>query len=72
MPEEWRKSLAAHPDPEYKEYLLRGDTAGKPVMQVSQGQHEVMDNPSVVDEYLAKEVRLGRVLGPQREQFAHQ
>lgn len=71
--EEWRKSLATHPDPEYREYLLYGIQQGfrigfrhgsRSCKSAKANMKSAIDNASVVDEYLAKEVKLGRVLGP--------
>ena len=69
----WRESLAAHPDTDYREYVLRGIQQGfrigfrhgdRSCKSAKANMKSATDNPGVVDEYLAKEVRLGRVLGP--------
>lgn len=70
---EWRKALAAHPDPEFREYVLKGIQQGfrigfrhgdRTCKSAKANMKSAMDNPGVVDDYLGKEVRLGRVLGP--------
>ena len=70
---EWRKHLAAHPDAEYREYVLQGIREGfrigfqygnQSCRSAKANKRSAIDNPGVVDDYLAKEVSLGRVLGP--------
>ena len=69
---EWRRQLERHPDSEFREYLLRGLEQGfrigfrreKRCKQAKANMRSALDNPSVVDEYLEREVRLGRVVGP--------
>ncbi len=60
--DEWRKNLVVHPDPEY---LLRGIQQGFRIgfrygsrsrKSAKANMKLAMDNPSVVDEYLVKEV----------------
>ena len=69
----WTQRLAEHPDTGFKEYILRGLRLGFRIgFQHGKGRCtsaksnmlSANRNPGVVDEYLQKEVRLGRVIGP--------
>ena len=69
---EWRALLSSHPDEEFREYLLCGMVEGfrigfdytKECKSAKRNMLSAMQNPSVVGEYLAKEVALGRIVGP--------
>ena len=70
---EWEKSLRAHPDREFCDYLLRGMRSGFRVgfhyahsssWRVKSNKKSALENAEVVDEYLANELVLGRVIGP--------
>lgn len=70
---EWRRCLSNHPDREFVDYILRGLEEGfrlgfnyaecTPVSAKSNMQ-SATGRPVVIDNYLAKEVGLGRVVGP--------
>jgi len=71
--DEWEQHLRGHPDRLFVEYLLRGMQDGFRVgfhygllscSSAGANMKSASDNPSVIDEYLDKEVKLGRVLGP--------
>lgn len=70
---EWEQRLSSHPDQAYREYLLKGMREGFRVgfgysshtcTRSKTNMTSATKNPKVVDEYLAKEVQLGRVIGP--------
>lgn len=70
---EWRKQLGRHPDAEYRDYLLRGIERGFRIgfrhrscscQQAKSNMKSASEQATVVQEYLEKEVRLGRVVGP--------
>ena len=70
---EWREWLGQHPDRAYAEYLLQGLEEGFCIgfkhgecasTSAKSNMQSAMVNPTVVDEYLEKEVGLGRVIGP--------
>ena len=69
----WEQCLRDHPDHRYREYLVNGFMAGfrvgfqygkKKCASATANMQSAVLQPDVVDEYLAKEVRLGRVVGP--------
>lgn len=69
----WQSLLASHPDPEFKRYIIAGITQGFRIgFQYShsaprgtkRNMQSALENPSVIDSYLAKECALGRVAGP--------
>ena len=69
----WTQRLAEHPDIGFKEYILRGLRLGFRIgfqhgkgmcTSAKSNMLSANQNPGVVDEYLQKEVRLGRVIGP--------
>ena len=71
--EEWERQLKYHPDGEYKEYLLTGlrrgfrigfDYGSHRCRSAKTNMKSALQNPAVVDRYLATEVGLGRILGP--------
>ena len=73
--EQWEKHLQTHPDRGFREYLLRGIQEGFRVgynyergscTRAKSNMLSAAQNPEVVEQYLAKEVRLGRVVGPMR------
>ena len=70
---EWERSLVAHPDREFCNYSLRGITEGFRVgfhyssgscTRAKSNMQSALSNPKVVEEYLAREVEKGRVIGP--------
>ena len=70
---EWREWLRPHPDRSYAEYLLHGLEQGFRIgfkygdctcTSAKSNMQSARANPAVVDEYLKKEVGLGRVIGP--------
>ena len=70
---EWERSLVAHPDREFCNYLLRGISEGFRVgfrysscscTRAKSNMQSAVSNPKVVEEYLAREVEKGRVVGP--------
>ena len=71
--EEWERALAEHPDREFAAYILNGLRNGFRVgfkhtsctrASAKSNMRSAADNPDVIDGYLAKEVELGRVVGP--------
>ena len=67
--QEWTRWLAAYPDAGYRDYILRGLMAGFRIgfrygRSKSTPALSATQNTGVVDEYLQKEVKLGRVIGP--------
>ena len=67
----WEGSLRDHPDRRFVEYLLRGMSQGfhigfkhdaKECKRAEANIKSAEENPSIVDEYLSKEVGLGRVV----------
>ena len=70
---EWQRLLKQHPDEVYRRYVLDGIQHGFRIgfrygshscLSAKVNMRSAMENPEVVDQYLAKEVRLRRVLGP--------
>ena len=76
---EWRKCLAKHPDKEFMDYIIRGLekvsgwVSGMGRVHTSPARsnmHSARERPEVIDDYLAREVGLGRVMGPlERKEF---
>ena len=71
--QERERCLRDHPDREFCDYLLRGMTEGFRVsfhysacscVRAKSNMRSVLVTPGVVEEYLKKEVGLGRVVGP--------
>ena len=69
----WQSLLASHPDPEFMRYILAGISQGFRIgfqyshsapRGVKCNMQSALENPSVIDKYLAKECELGRVVGP--------
>ena len=69
----WEKSLAHHPDRWYVNFLIRGMREGFRIgfrygvctcTSATSNMQSAQKNSKVVDDYLHKEVALGRVLGP--------
>ena len=69
----WEKYLSTHPDREFCEYLLSGIRKGfrlgfeyrrASCVKAKSNMKSALENASVVDDYIAEEVKLGRVLGP--------
>ena len=69
----WQQQLQGHPDKAFYQYLLNGfrqgfrigyDYAHHTCRASSRNMSSALENPTVVDEYLAKEKELGRVVGP--------
>ena len=77
---EWERRLRGHPDRAFMVYLVGGIKEGFRVgfryglakcYPVKGNMKSAVDNPEVVDEYLVKEVGLGKIWGPfQPEQYA--
>ena len=70
---EWTNLLSSHPDAEFSHYVLTGLAQGFRVgfdrtkvqcVQAKNNMQSALQHPSVVEEYLQKEVALGRVIGP--------
>ena len=70
---EWKEWLYPHHDKAYSQYLLQGLVSGFHIgfkyteitcVKARSNMKLVVSNPSVVDEYLDKEIKYGRVLGP--------
>ena len=69
---EWNLELRDHPDPVLRHYILNGIwngfrigfDRGVPCTPASSNMRSALDNASVVQEYLDKEVTLGRIVGP--------
>lgn len=76
---EWRRCLANHPDREFVGYILQGleegfrlgfRYTGRSNKSAKSNMHSAAERPEVINSYLAKEVELGRVVGPlERSQF---
>ncbi len=64
----WEKALAAHPDPAFARYICQGLRHGfrheSPLKPAAGNMESARLHPEVVSEYLQKESRLGRMLGP--------
>ena len=70
---EWERRLRGHPDRAFMGYLLGGIREGFRVgfryglakcYPAKGNMKSAVDNPEVVDEYLVKEVGLGKIWGP--------
>ena len=69
---EWDRDLSNHPSLEFREYILGGIKNGFQIgfnrrancRSASRNLHSAVENAAVVREYLAKEVSLGRIVGP--------
>ena len=69
--QEWEIALRGHPDRQLVEYLLEGMRQGFHIgfrhdhecKQAKSNMKSAVGNPEVVDQYLSKEVGLGRVVG---------
>ena len=69
---EWDRDLSNHPSLEFREYILGGIKNGFRIgfnrrancRSASRNLHSAVENAAVVREYLAKEVPLGRIVGP--------
>ena len=70
---EWDHQLRGHPDTVYTRYLVRGMQEGFRIgfrysecrcKSAKANMKSAGENPGVIEEYLAREVRLGRVIGP--------
>ena len=74
MADKWEISLAAHPDPLFRRFIVEGichgfwvgfNYAAHPTRVTNQNNMvSVYENSQVVDEYLSKERSKGRLLGP--------
>ena len=71
--EEWAKGLCQHPDKEFSHYIIRGIKEGFKIgfahqeylcRSAKSNMRLAIVNPSVVEEYLTLECKLGRVVGP--------
>ena len=69
----WEWYLRDHPDAAYRDYIIQGLQQGFRVgfqygrchcTGASANMQSAVRQPEVIDEYLAREVRLGRVMGP--------
>ena len=72
-PEAWTSLLQSHPDRTFVEYLVQGIRQGfrlgfgfgeVQLRSASRNMRSAEDNVEVVEQYLAKECGLGRVVGP--------
>ncbi len=70
---EWHRQLQHHPDAKYRRYILDGIQQGFRIgfrygghscQAAKKNMRSALDNTEVVDQYLAKEVGLKRVVGP--------
>ena len=69
---EWKEELVAHPDTEFRDYILNGITNGFRVgfnravtcRPATSNMRSALDNAAVVQDYLKREVSLGRIIGP--------
>jgi len=69
---EWIKELRDHPDAEFRSYILNGIKNGFRIgfnraatcKSASSNMRSAIEKAEVVQEYLKKEVSLGRILGP--------
>ena len=69
---EWHQELLEHPDQGFKEYILNGIWNGFQIgfdwrshcISATSNMRSALHNAAVIQEYLEKEVLLGRVLGP--------
>ncbi len=73
QPEAWEVALAGHPDGDYRTYLVKGLREGFRIgfgygscqcTGASSNMHSAEERPSIIAEFLASELRSGRVLGP--------
>ena len=71
--QEWVSLLSSHPDVEFSSYVLTGLAQGFHIgcnrakvqcVQAKNNMQSALLHPSVVEDYLQKEVALGRVIGP--------
>ena len=71
--EEWAKGLCQHPDKEFSGYIVRGIKEGFKIgfphqecscRSAKSNMRSAITNPTVVEEYLMLECKLGRVVGP--------
>ena len=71
--EEWARCLEDHPDSRLRSYIVNGIEQGfrigfqhatRRCKRAKRNMQSAYENPAVIDKYLAKEVRLGRVAGP--------
>lgn len=68
---EWIKEKKDHPDAEFRSYILNGIENGFRIgfnraatcKSASSNMHSAIENVEAVEEYLIKEVSLGRILG---------
>ena len=71
--EEWASGLHQHPDKEFSSYVMNGICKGFKIgfgyqecscTSAQSNMRSAVKNPTVVEEYLAMECELGRVVGP--------
>ena len=71
--EEWASNLYQHPDKEFSSYIVKGLREGFKIgfgfkehscTSAKSNMRSAVKNPTVVEEYLAMECKLGRVIGP--------
>ena len=68
----WNRELRNHPDPVFRNYVLNGIWNGFHIgfdwgtdcTPATSNMWSTLDNAAVVQEYLGKEVSLGRIVGP--------
>ena len=68
----WERLLRAHPDKQFKEYILSGILSGfkvgfswsQPLSPVKRNMPSAYAHPQVVDEYISKELAAGNFIGP--------
>ncbi len=71
---QWDQELAAHPDQQFRRYVVDGVRSGFRVgctkepsrssKRPLKNMPSALDRPEVIDDYLAEECSLGRVVGP--------
>ena len=67
----WKLKLARHPDKDYVDYILKGIEQGFQIgidenrvfRSAKQNMQSAMQNPLIIEEYLAKESTAGNILG---------
>jgi hypothetical protein len=76
-PDQWEEALEGHPDHRFRDYIIRGISRGFRIgfnrqlgsapRSCWRNTRSAYEHPEVVSEYLARECRAARVLGPFRQ-----